>query len=144
MCGIVGVVSREPVDAVVVERMRDRLEHRGPDASGSWSARHGSVRLGHRRLAIVDLSPAANQPFVSADGTTAVVLNGEIYNFLELRRELEREGVVFRTHSDTEVLLEAYRRYGDGVLDRLSGMFAFAIWDDIRGRLFCARDRVGE
>jgi asparagine synthase (glutamine-hydrolysing) len=144
MCGIVGAVSASRVDASLVERMRDRLVHRGPDAAGLWSSPDGRVVLGHRRLAIVDLSPEANQPFLSADGSCAVTLNGEIYNFRALRRELEREGARFRTSSDTEVLLESYRHWGEACLERLSGMYAFAIWDGSRDRLFCARDRAGE
>ena len=144
MCGIVGVVSSKPVARRTVVQMRDRLEHRGPDAAGSWESLDGTVALGHRRLAIIDLSAAANQPFLSVDGRTAVVLNGEIYNYRTLRQELELLGVGFRTSSDTEVLLEAYRVYGESVVDRLSGMFAFAIWDEETRSLFCARDRAGE
>lgn len=144
MCGIVGAVSAAPVDRDLVERMRDRLEHRGPDHAGLWSSPDGRVCLGHRRLSIVDPSPGAHQPFLSADGADVVTLNGEIYNFRALRSELEAGGACFRTRSDTEVLLEAYRRWGAGCLDRLDGMFAFAIWDGARGRLFCARDRAGE
>ena len=144
MCGIVGVLGEGPVDRALVEEMRDRLVHRGPDAAGLWSSSDGRVCLGHRRLTIIDPSPEANQPFVSADGRLAIVLNGEIYNFRSLRTELEREGVVFRTRSDTEVLLEAYRAWSEDCLSRLSGMFAFAIWDESLGRLFCARDRAGE
>ena len=144
MCGIVGAVSAAPVDASLVERMRDRLTHRGPDAAGLWRSPDGRVCLGHRRLSIVDLSPEANQPFVSAEGAHVLVLNGEIYNFRALRAELEDAGVRFRTSSDTEVLLAAYRQWGDDCLERLSGMFAFALWDGERDRLFCARDRAGE
>ena len=144
MCGIVGAVSASQVDRSLVERMRDRLAHRGPDAAGLWSSRDNRVCLGHRRLAIVDLSADANQPFLSSDGSCTITLNGEIYNFRALRSELEREGSRFRTESDTEVLLEAYRHWGEQCLERLSGMFAFAIWDASRDRLFCARDRAGE
>jgi asparagine synthase (glutamine-hydrolysing) len=144
MCGIVGAVSAMPVDAELIERMRDRLVHRGPDDEGIWSTADRRVCLGFRRLAIVDLSPEANQPFLSSDGRHAIVLNGEIYNFRALREELTRSGATFRTSSDTEVLLEAYRYWGDDCLARLSGMFAFAIWDADAGRLFCARDRAGE
>jgi asparagine synthase (glutamine-hydrolysing) len=144
MCGIVGVVARQPVEQALVVEMRDRLVHRGPDAAGIWSSPDGRVCLGHRRLTIIDPSPEANQPFVSEEGRLAIVLNGEIYNFRELGRELEAEGVFFRTRSDTEVLLEAYRRWETDCLERLSGMFAFAIWDAARHRLFCARDRAGE
>lgn len=144
MCGIVGAVGREPIESALVERMRDRLVHRGPDAAGIWSSPDRRVCLGHRRLSIVDLSPEANQPFVSGDGRFAITLNGEIYNFRALRRELQTEGVTFRTRSDTEVLVEAYRRWGAACLERFSGMFAFAIWDTEQRTLFCARDRAGE
>jgi asparagine synthase (glutamine-hydrolysing) len=144
MCGIVGAVSRDPVDRKLVEQMRDRLAHRGPDAVGLWSTEDRRVCLGHRRLSIVDLSAEANQPFVSSDGRFVVMNNGEIYNFRALRDELSAQGVVFRTSSDTEVLVEAFRCWGADCLARFSGMFAFAIWDTDRGTLFCARDRAGE
>lgn len=144
MCGIVGVLGHEPVDPALVVEMRDRLVHRGPDAAGLWSSRDQRVCLGHRRLTIIDPSPASNQPFVTEEGRLAIVLNGEIYNYRALGRQLEDEGVVFRTRSDTEVLVEAYRRWETDCLERLSGMFAFAVWDAARHRLFCARDRAGE
>ena len=144
MCGIVGVLGREPVEQALVVEMRDRLMHRGPDAAGIWSSPDGRVCLGHRRLTIIDPSPEANQPFVTEEGRLTIVLNGEIYNFRALGRELEAEGVLFRTRSDTEVLVEAYRRWETDCLERLSGMFVFAIWDSARRRLFCARDRAGE
>ena len=144
MCGIVGVLGRERIEQALVVEMRDRLVHRGPDAAGIWSSPDGRVCLGHRRLTIIDPSPEANQPFVTEEGRLAIVLNGEIYNFRALGRELEAEGVLFRTRSDTEVLVEAYRRWETDCLERLSGMFAFTIWDSARRRLFCARDRAGE
>ena len=144
MCGIVGAVSAGPVAPSLVERMRDRLEHRGPDAAGLWSSADGRVCLGHRRLAVIDLSEEANQPFVSWDGRFVVTYNGELYNFRGLRAELARLGAQFRTASDTEVLVEAFRAWGEDCLTRLSGMFAFAIWDGADRRLFCARDRAGE
>ena len=143
MCGIVGIVGPEPVEQPLVIEMRDRLVHRGPDAAGIWSSPDGRVCLGHRRLTIIDPIPEANQPFVTEERRLTIVLNGEIYNFRELGRELEDEGVQFRTRSDTEVLVEAYRRWETECLERLSGMFAFAIWDAARHRLFCARDRAG-
>src|SRR5581483_4627303 len=144
VCGIVGVLSPAPVSGTAVAAMRDTLAHRGPDHAGLWRSDDGRVCLGHRRLAVLDLTPEANQPFVSHDRRLVVTLNGEIYNHAELRRELEAEGVVFRTRSDTEVLLETFRRWRTGALARLSGMFAFAIWDTQDHRLFCARDRSGE
>jgi asparagine synthase (glutamine-hydrolysing) len=144
MCGITGVVSRDAVAPEVVIRMRDTLEHRGPDAAGIWQSVDRRICLGHRRLVIVDPSPEANQPFVANAGGLVAVYNGEIYNFVSLRRELEGLGVPFRTRSDTEVLVAAYGVWGRGCVERLSGMFAFAIWDADRQTLFAARDRAGE
>ncbi len=144
MCGIVGVVDARPVDAGLVARMRDELAHRGPDDAGLWASDDGRVVLGHRRLAVIDPRPEASQPFRSADGRQVLIFNGEIYNFAALRRELEGEGHRFRTRSDTEVLLAAYGRWGRACLERLSGMFALAIWDASTRRILCARDRAGE
>lgn len=144
MCGIVGALASGPVDSQLVSSMRDRLEHRGPDHAGLWQSPDRRVCLGHRRLAILDLSPDANQPFVSTDGRFVITFNGEIYNFQALRDELSGRGARFRTRSDTEILLEAFRHWGEQCLERLSGMFAFAIWDAAERRLFCARDRAGE
>jgi asparagine synthase (glutamine-hydrolysing) len=128
--------------------MADLLAHRGPDgavarvlASGPGSP---TVVVGHRRLAIIDLSDAAAQPLSNEDGTVSVVFNGEIYNFLELRRDLEVRGHVFRSRSDTEVIVHAYEEFGDGFVARLDGMFAFALWDGRNRRLILARDRVGK
>ncbi len=127
-----------------MERMLARLSHRGPDDAGTWVDRPAGVLLGHRRLAVIDISPLGHQPMVSDDGRLAIVFNGEIYNFPELRRELEAHGVRFRSTSDTEVLLYGYREWGEHVVDRLVGMYAFAIWDAATDRLFLARDRTGE
>jgi len=145
MCGIVGRVNLEsgaPVDASVVRAMCRLIAHRGPDGEGVLV--RGAVGLGHLRLAIIDLSEAAAQPMVTDDGRYAIVFNGEIYNFEEIRRDLEADGVVFRSHSDTEVLLANYRAHGPAGLSRLRGMFAFAIWDAVERSLFLARDRVGK
>jgi asparagine synthase (glutamine-hydrolysing) len=144
MCGIVGAISSRPVDQELVKKMRDRMTHRGPDHAGLWLSDDSTVCLGHLRLAIIDLSSEANQPFISRDGRFVITYNGEIYNFMILRRELNSLGAQFHTNSDTEVLVEAFRYWGDRCLERLSGMFAFAIWDTVDKRLFCARDRVGE
>ncbi len=147
MCGIVGWLSTspaQPVAADVVARMRDTIVHRGPDGEGLWVAPGREVGLGFRRLAIVDLSPNANQPMTNEDGTVQVVFNGEIYNHLALRRELLAKGHRFRTdHSDTEVIVHGYEEWGAGVVERLHGMFAIGIWDASRRRLFLARDRIG-
>lgn len=144
MCGIVGALSPSPIDPEVVVEMRDRLVHRGPDHAGLWQSEKSKVCLGSRRLSVVDLSPEANQPFCSHDGRYVLVYNGEIYNFKKLRKELTELGSRFRTTSDTEVLIEAYRHWGTECLHRFAGMFAFALWDTAERHLFCARDRVGE
>ncbi len=143
MCGIAGIVNlnSESVSAVVVRRMTDAIAHRGPDGEGSYT--DGPIGLGHRRLAIIDLSPAGHQPMMTADGRYVLTYNGEIYNFQELRLELEACGRQFRSRSDGEVLLEAFAQWGEGCLDRLNGMFAFAVWDKVAERLLLARDRYG-
>jgi asparagine synthase (glutamine-hydrolysing) len=122
--------------------MLNSQRHRGPDAEGVYSDPEGLCVLGHNRLSIIDLSEAGRQPMKSADGRYVIVLNGEIYNYLELRRELE-SGYTFRTRTDTEVLLAAYAKWGEGCLDRLLGMFAFIIWDEHKKTAFVARDRFG-
>jgi asparagine synthase (glutamine-hydrolysing) len=134
--------SGAPVDAGLVAGMCDLLAHRGPDGHGVFV--DGPLGLGHRRLSIIDLSDAGRQPMSSGDGRLHITFNGEIYNFLELRADLERRGHRFRSRTDTEVLLAAYREFGIGCLDRLRGMFAFAIWDRGARTLFIARDRLGK
>ncbi|MCC6790808.1 MAG: asparagine synthase (glutamine-hydrolyzing) [Thermomicrobiales bacterium] len=140
MCGIAGIVDPEGIDPFVLDRMRDRLAHRGPDDAGSWI--QGCTGLATRRLAIIDISPDGHQPM--SYGPYTMTFNGEIYNYIELRRELESLGHRFSTQSDTEVLLHAYAQWDVSCLERLNGMFAFAIWDDMREMLFAARDRFGE
>jgi len=145
MCGIVGVLSvQSPVDRGLVERMRDALSHRGPDSAGLWRSADGRTVLAHRRLAIIDLSPSGHQPMTAADGQWCIVFNGEIYNFQDLRRELEVKGHRFRSSSDTEVILGAYREWGTECVRRFNGMFAFGLYDSAAKRLFLARDRAGE
>ena len=126
--------------------MRESLVHRGPDDAGLWVRDGGApfVGLAHRRLSIIDLSESARQPMFYGNGNLAVVFNGEIYNYIELRKELEGLGCFFVTRSDTEVLLAAYDRWGEACLERLNGMFAFALWDERRQSLFAARDRFGK
>jgi len=141
MCGITGGVPG--IDARVLQRMTATLSHRGPDGEGFFHAPGpGGASLGHRRLAIIDLA-GGGQPMTTADGRWTIVFNGEIYNFRELRRELEGCGAAFRTKSDTEVLLEAWARWGERSLERLRGMFAFAIWDARERALWLVRDRLG-
>jgi asparagine synthase (glutamine-hydrolysing) len=145
MCGIAGIVELksgiEP-SREVLARMADVLRHRGPDDQGV--AVIGAAGLAHRRLAIIDLSPAGHQPMFGAAGAHAIAFNGEIYNFLEIRADLESKGHTFATRSDTEVILRAYEEWGDAFVGRLNGMFALALWDAPRRRLFVARDRLGK
>src|SRR5437762_2842770 len=138
MCGITGMVGR--ADSRLIELMTRMLAHRGPDGEGYSRAK--GLALRHRRLSIIDLA-TGQQPMTTADGRYTIVFNGEIYNFQELRRELEGRGVRFRTRSDTEALLEAYVAWGGNALEKLRGMFAFAIWDKQERTLFAARDRIG-
>lgn len=143
MCGIAGLyhlTTPKPVDPARVERMCDALAHRGPDGSGVWTA--PGVALGHRRLSIIDLA-GSPQPMASADGRAMIVFNGEIYNYRELRDELKAHGAKFRTDGDTEVILAAWQRWGPDCLARLSGMFAFALYDVESRTLLLARDRLG-
>src|SRR5438874_8349095 len=141
MCGICGVVSANgSADPERVARMSATLVHRGPDSSGEFG--DGAAALAARRLSIIDLE-TGDQPIANEDGTLHDVQNGEIYNYRELRRELERAGHHFRTHGDTEVLLHLYEQHGDDFAERLRGMFAVAIWDAARRRLVLARDRFG-
>jgi asparagine synthase (glutamine-hydrolysing) len=141
MCGICGVASANgSADPERVARMSATLVHRGPDSAGEFS--DGPVALAARRLSIIDLE-TGDQPIANEDGTLHVVQNGELYNYRELRRDLERAGHTFRTHGDTEVLLHLYEQHGDGFAERLRGMFAVAIWDAPRRRLVLARDRFG-
>jgi asparagine synthase (glutamine-hydrolysing) len=142
MCGLTGFIDARPdADAgAILRRMNRALAHRGPDAEGYFE--EGPVHLGHRRLSVID--PAASlQPMASADGRYTLVYNGELYNFAELRSELEAAGRTFATRGDTEVLLQAIEQWGEGALARLQGMFAFAIWDAREKTLFAARDHLG-
>jgi len=140
MCGI-AVLAGPGANERRLVRMLEAQRHRGPDAEGVWRSERAPLWLGHRRLRIIDLSSAANQPMRSADGRFVLVFNGEIYNYRELREELG--DYPYRSESDSEVLLAAFARWGDECLDRLIGMFAFVVWDEARARLFAARDRFG-
>ena len=143
MCGIAGIfnLNGEPVSHRTIKAMTDAIAHRGPDGEGHYI--DVNIALGHRRLAILDLSDAAHQPMRSRDGKVVLVYNGEIYNFRELRRELEEEGYDFRSSGDTEVVLNAYHAWGTDCITRFNGMFALAVWDGRSKSLFMARDRYG-
>src|SRR6476661_717767 len=143
MCGIAGQVrltDGPAIDPQAVRRMTDAVAHRGPDDSGIYiDPVNGACKLGHRRLSVIDLA-CGHQPLSNEDGTVWIVFNGEIYNFGELRPDLKKRGHVFRTHSDTEVLVHLWEEHGPAMVDQLRGMFALAIWDEKRRALFLARD----
>ncbi|MEM8897148.1 MAG: asparagine synthase (glutamine-hydrolyzing) [Bacteroidota bacterium] len=143
MCGICGKVHFDPshnIDPVQLERMSDTLYYRGPDDSGQYIS--GNVGLGFRRLSIIDLE-GGHQPLANEDETIWIAFNGEVYNFQEIKKVLEAKGHVFRTNTDSEVVVHAYEEYGEACVDHLRGMFAFAIWDENKQQLFCVRDRFG-
>ncbi len=147
MCGIAGLYafssSAPPADRAELRTIRDHMAARGPDGLGEWFSNDGRVAFGHRRLAIIDLSEGGAQPMQSADGQLVITFNGEIYNYRELRRELESSGHVFRSESDTEVLLHLYQAKGTAMLQDLRGMYAFALWDAAKQALLLARDPFG-
>jgi asparagine synthase (glutamine-hydrolysing) len=150
MCGITGFwntsieVSADKLQAIA-QQMSDTLLHRGPDSGGIWVDEATGIALGHRRLAIVDLSPEGHQPMVSVDGRYVIVFNGEIYNFPELRQNLEQLGHNFRGHSDTEIMLASFSQWGlERSIQCFNGMFAFALWDRQERVFHLGRDRLGE
>ncbi len=144
MCGIVGAATVDgSVDFDAVIRSRDSVTHRGPDDAGEYRSADGRVALGFRRLSIIDLSAAGHQPMSNEDSSVQLVFNGEIYNYAELRRELEERGHRFSSHTDSETIVHLYEDEGEAAIDRLTGMFALAVWDEPRGRLLLARDRLG-
>ena len=140
MCGICGFTGRRQDQKAVIEKMMKSIEHRGPDSEGSFCG--GEITLGFRRLSIIDLEDG-QQPRESADGSLHIVFNGEIYDYQELREELETAGITFRTHSDTEVLVNTLQQYGEKALDKLRGMFGFAVWNEKEQTLMLARDFFG-
>lgn len=144
MCGFVGIFDsneRRPVDTALLRRMNDAIAHRGPDGDGEYVA--PGIGLGHRRLAIIDVG-GGQQPLFNEDGTVVVVFNGEIYNFADIKKELEARGHLFRTHCDTEVIVHGWEEWGADCVRRFRGMFAFALWDQTQQTLFLARDRLGK
>lgn len=144
MCGIAGyVLPKKAIEPSIIQSMTKVLEHRGPDGEGIYISDNEHVALGHRRLSFLDLSASGQQPMKDRSGKYVLSFNGEIYNYVELKKELESEGMSFQTHSDSEVVLNAYIKWGSQMLNRLKGMFAFAIYDQQKEELFLARDRFG-
>ena len=149
MCGICGVIDfkgQDKVNETLLKQMCAQMEHRGPDGEGTYINCSSPVHagLGHRRLKIIDLSEAGKQPMSNEDGSICITFNGEIYNFQELRKELEKKGHIFKSSTDTEVIIHLYEEYAEDCVKYLRGMFAFALWDNKNRSLFLARDRVGK
>lgn len=143
MCGIVGIynLKNKSIKKSDIVKMTDILKHRGPDGQGFYIKKN--IGLGHRRLAIIDLSARAAQPMENEDGSFVITYNGEIYNYLDLKKKLIKLGHVFRSNSDTEVLLHLFEEYGEKCLEKIKGVYAFAIWDEKNKKLFLARDKFG-
>src|SRR6202162_6282403 len=154
MCGIAGFSSERPLPRSLLAAMNETIRHRGPDdeggwvagpaARGGWTNSSGEIGLAQRRLSIIDLSPAGRGPMPNDDESLWITYNGEVYNFREIRKELEAAGFRFHSQTDTEVVLHAYEKWGVECLDRFVGMFAFGIWDARQRRLVLARDRLGK
>ncbi|MBN2776015.1 MAG: asparagine synthase (glutamine-hydrolyzing) [Bacteroidales bacterium] len=144
MCGIIGVINKSSkIDHELFYLMRDTLSHRGPDGYGSYFSDNNQIALGHRRLSFLDLSDAGIQPLANEDNSIWITINGEIYNYIELREELKAKNHVFKTETDSEVVLHAYEEWGTDMINKLEGMFAFGIWDDKKKKLILARDKFG-
>ena len=141
MCGFIGFFDTRENKEVIVERMMDRVIHRGPDMGGKYIDAH--CGLGFRRLSILDLSEAGAQPLYSEDGNKILVFNGEIYNYTEIREDLMAKGYKFKSNTDSEVLIHGYDEYGEALVNKLRGMFAFCIWDKVEQKVFAARDNFG-
>lgn len=144
MCGIVGQLSLSiQIDQNKFNAKRDTLQHRGPDDAHSWFSENERIALGYRRLSLIDLTDSGRQPMCNEDGTLWLSFNGEIYNYIELKKSLQDKGHIFKSHTDSEVLLHGYEEWGINILQHVKGMFAFGIWDDAKKQLFLARDRFG-
>ena len=144
MCGILGIIDKKGVDKRLLLQMREAMVHRGPDDSGLWINGDGTVGLAHRRLSIIDLSEAGRQPMSDRNEDVWITFNGEIYNFQEIREELKKRGYRFKSQTDTEVIINAYKEWGTDCLQKFNGMFAFGIYDEGKESIFLARDRVGK
>ena len=144
MCGITGFSLKDSSinRKKIIQLMNDKLSHRGPDGEGYYN--DDFINFGHKRLAIIDLNERSNQPFVDSTKEFVIVFNGEIYNYIEIKKELIEKGIKFKTTSDTEVLIESYVMWGDNFVNKLKGMFAFAIYDKKKKTILCARDHFGQ
>jgi len=144
MCGIVGLwCARQKINPEVLLEMRETMKHRGPDDTGIFIDKKSNLGLAQRRLSIIDLSEKGHQPMGSEDGTLWLTYNGEVYNFKEIKKELEKKGYRFRGNSDTEVVLKSFQEWGINCVDKFRGMFSFAVWDQKKEKLYLFRDRFG-
>ena len=146
MCGISGIynfLNKDINSSEIISKIIKIQHKRGPDGSGIWKSNCNKITFGHNRLSIIDLSEKANQPFISNDKKSIITFNGEIYNYKQLRNKLEKNNVIFKSNSDTEVIIESYKFWGLEFLNKLRGMFSFAIWDDLNKKLIIARDPFG-
>lgn len=143
MCGIIGYANLAPIDKILFCKMRDTMVHRGPDDAGTYFSKKTHVALGHRRLSIIDLSSKGRQPISNENGTIWLSFNGEIYNFQNLRKQLQRQGHTFKSKTDAEIVVHAYEEWGTKCIEKFIGMFAFVIWDELKQTFFGARDRLG-
>lgn len=144
MCGINGVWhQQETIDTLLFDKMRDSLAHRGPDDAGTWTDPDKNIAFGHRRLSFMDLGSGGKQPMLSSDSKNVISVNGEIYNYPELKSELEKSGHKFISNSDSEIIIHAWREWGVAMLPKFNGMFAFALYDKNSNELLLARDRFG-
>ncbi|TRZ49491.1 asparagine synthase (glutamine-hydrolyzing) [bacterium] len=144
MCGILGIADSQSIDENALVKMRDTMSHRGPDDAGIWLSKDKKIGLAQRRLSIIDLSAAGHQPMSDIDGKYWITFNGEVYNFQEIRQELKKKQHCFKSHTDTEVIIESYKEWGIDCLQKFNGMFAFGLYDEQKKSLFLARDRVGK
>src|SRR6056300_149623 len=145
MCGIIGIASKSFNNKDVFFKALSSMKHRGPDSSNVWASKEiKNIFLGHNRLSIIDLTNNSSQPMIDQSGNFVIIFNGEIYNYKSIKAELSKKGIPFKTNGDTEVLLEAYKYWGKNCLEKLVGMFVFAIYDLKKERIFIARDRAGE
>ena len=145
MCGICGIVNfdKKAIDKLELSNFTNSLKHRGPDSKSHFISQNNQVGLGHTRLSIIDVSPRGSQPMISIDKRYSITFNGEIYNYIELKKELENLGYSFYSDTDTEVLLNSYIEWGEECQKKFNGMWAFAIWDELEKTLFISRDRYG-
>ena len=144
MCGIVGISSKIDINKTILQESADLISYRGPDHTGLWISSNNKIGLAHKRLSIIDLSNKANQPMICSDKKFVIIYNGEIYNFLKIRKDLKNLGYIFVSSSDTEVILNSYKAWGNDCFKKFNGMFSLAIYDLDKSKIILSRDRCGQ